>query len=187
MLRDTRRQKYKSKWRGIFATRTKHTEQLQKRHRCDSSLSPPPPVRCSALRLSFQLRLSQCSFPSTTSAQSGHSSREKDVGICSSRRDRSEELSQGRDIREHRLQLISSSTLPTETEPRRDTRHPSLLTPPPFLFSFLLLPFSTSRVTGLFPLTSFLLEEARRAAGEDSGAEKISQTSSRLLKALCYI
>ena len=33
------------------------------------------------LRLSFQLRLSQCSFPSTTSAQSGHSSREKDVGI----------------------------------------------------------------------------------------------------------
>ena len=185
MLRDTRRQKYKSKWRGIFATRTKHTEQLQKRHRCDSSLSPPPPVRCSALRLSFQLRLSQCSFPSTTSAQSGHSSREKDVGICSSRRDRSEELSQGRDIREHRLQLISSSTLPAETEPRRDTRHPSLLTPPPFFISFL-LPFLHLGSLGYFrfPLC-FLKRPDERLGGFWGG--KSSQTLSRLLKALCYI
>ena len=167
MLRDTRRQKYKSKWRGIFATRTKHTEQLQKRHRCDSSLSPPPPVRCSALRLSFQLRLSQCSFPSTTSAQSGHSSREKDVGICSSRRDRSEELSQGRDIREHRLQLISSSTLSC---PKRNHHATSptqaSLTPPPFLFSFLLL-FLHLGSTGLFPLASFVT-----GGGQMSGREE---------------
>jgi len=135
---------------------------------------------CTMQRLEIvasQSRSSLYSFPSTTSAQRGHSSSEKDIEICSSRRDRSEERSR-EGTREHRLHLISSSTLLIETETTiRPLANPSLLTPPqPFLFSFLLL-FLHLGSLGCFSACLFAFREVRRADGRILGG-KISQTSS---------
>jgi hypothetical protein len=137
---------------------------------------------CTMQRLEIvasQSRSSLYSFPSTTSAQRGHSSSEKDIEICSSRGGRCEERSR-EGTREHRLHLISSSTLLTETETTtRPLANPSLLTPsqPFFCFHFFFF-FYISGHWAASPLASLLSERSDERMG-GFWAEKNSQTLSR--------